>query len=220
MVSAIQVESHSSFVTYLDSRARGMLPIGSELITTIEPTPDTTQSFVVSGLTRAQPLNGVLQVRVRATRGSSNTAFTASLDAVSVKVDYTAPVITSFTVDANGNTLTRGSDTFSYDQVNRLKSATVSGVTETYSYDGDGVRFTGRSAEPGDPLCQRRQHEPAGDPRRRVPQVCLRARSGLRRQRQHSRDLPHRSTWLGPGHHRRHRLRDRHLPDRRLRPAD
>src|SRR5581483_8953009 len=48
----------------------------------------------------------------------------------------------SYTVNANGNVTARGSDTFSYDQANRLTSATVSGTTTTYSYDGDGKRAT------------------------------------------------------------------------------
>src|SRR5215207_3342603 len=34
----------------------------------------------------------------------------------------------------------RGSDTFAYDQVNRLKTATVGGTATTYAYDGDGKR--------------------------------------------------------------------------------
>jgi hypothetical protein len=45
-------------------------------------------------------------------------------------------------VNANGNTTAKGSDTFTYGQANRLKTATVSGTTETYVYDGDGVRFS------------------------------------------------------------------------------
>jgi RHS repeat-associated protein len=47
---------------------------------------------------------------------------------------------TNYTVNANGNTTGRGSDSFSYDQANRLVSATISGATSTYSYDGDGKR--------------------------------------------------------------------------------
>ncbi len=116
--------------------------VGTELVNTAEPTSDTTQSFTVSGLTRPQLLNGVLQVRVRATRGNSNTAFTASLDAVSVKVDYAAPSTTILTTNANGNLVAKGSSTFMYDQANRLTSATVAGASETYAYDGDGVRFS------------------------------------------------------------------------------
>jgi RHS repeat-associated protein len=49
---------------------------------------------------------------------------------------------TSITVDAVGNLIARGSDTFIYDGANRLVSATVAGITETYTYDGDGVRFS------------------------------------------------------------------------------
>jgi RHS repeat-associated protein len=43
-------------------------------------------------------------------------------------------------VNANGNLTARGSDSFAYDQANRLTSATVSGTTSSYLYDGDGKR--------------------------------------------------------------------------------
>ena len=43
-------------------------------------------------------------------------------------------------IGANGNLTARASDTFAYDQANRLKSASVSGTSSTYSYDGDGKR--------------------------------------------------------------------------------
>lgn len=49
---------------------------------------------------------------------------------------------TSITVNAVGAMTARGSDAFAYDQANRLAAATVSGTTETYTYDGDGVRFS------------------------------------------------------------------------------
>ena len=78
--------------------------VGSEFVNSAEPTADLSQSFTVSGLTRAQLLDGVFQVRVRATRGNSNNVFTASLDAVSVRVNYTTPHIVNLTSDANGNT--------------------------------------------------------------------------------------------------------------------
>ena len=112
------------------------------LVNAAEPTTDTSQSFAIPGLTRAQLLNGAFGVRVRATRGNNNTAFTASLDAVSVKVNYTSATVTAISVNAAGATTARGSDTFTYDQANRLKTATVAGTTETSTYDGDGVRFT------------------------------------------------------------------------------
>ena len=46
------------------------------------------------------------------------------------------------TVDADGNLVARGPDTFAFDGANRLTGATVAGASETYAYDGDGVRFT------------------------------------------------------------------------------
>ncbi len=47
---------------------------------------------------------------------------------------------TTYTENANGNLTARGSDSFTYDQANRLKSASVSGTGSTYAYDGDGKR--------------------------------------------------------------------------------
>lgn len=43
-------------------------------------------------------------------------------------------------MNANGNLVGRGSDTFTYDQANRLKSANVAGALSSYVYDGDGKR--------------------------------------------------------------------------------
>ena len=43
-------------------------------------------------------------------------------------------------MNANGNLVARGSDTFTYDQSNRLKAASVGGTSSTYVYDGDGKR--------------------------------------------------------------------------------
>lgn len=57
----------------------------------------------------------------------------------------------SLSVNANGNTTAKGSDTFTYDQPNRLKTATVAGTTETYVYDGDGTRFS-RQVGAGSPI--------------------------------------------------------------------
>lgn len=47
---------------------------------------------------------------------------------------------TAVTVDAAGNLITRGADAFSYDAANRLTSATMGGVTQSSTYDGDGTR--------------------------------------------------------------------------------
>jgi len=46
----------------------------------------------------------------------------------------------SYTVNANGNLVVRGTDSFGYDQANMLKTASVGGVSSSYGYDGDGKR--------------------------------------------------------------------------------
>jgi YD repeat-containing protein len=47
---------------------------------------------------------------------------------------------TTYTVDANGNLTSDGTNTYGYDQANHLISAVVGGTTSTYTYDGDGKR--------------------------------------------------------------------------------
>lgn len=54
----------------------------------------------------------------------------------------TAAGAAAVTVDANGNLIARGADSFGFDQANRLTSATVGGTTETYTYDGNGTRVS------------------------------------------------------------------------------
>lgn len=63
----------------------------------------------------------------------------------------TAAGATTITVNANGNTTAKGAESFTYNQPNRLKTATVGGATETYVYDGDGVRFS-RQVGAGSPI--------------------------------------------------------------------
>ncbi len=48
---------------------------------------------------------------------------------------------TSYAYDANGNQVSRGADSFSYDLANRLSSAAVGSTTTEYTYDGDGKRL-------------------------------------------------------------------------------
>jgi len=48
---------------------------------------------------------------------------------------------TTYSYDQNGNELSAGSSTFSYDLTNRLKTAAQGTTTTTYTYDGDGVRL-------------------------------------------------------------------------------
>jgi RHS repeat-associated protein len=120
-------------------------PVGSELVNTAEPLADTIQTYTVSGLTRSQLLNGTFQVRVRATRGNSNTSFTASLDRVGVTVDYTVPGAgTAPSYDDNGAMTadgTYGNRTYTHDALGRLTGVTGNGTTATYTLDGAGNRW-------------------------------------------------------------------------------
>ena len=52
----------------------------------------------------------------------------------------TSGVPTNFTWDNNGNMLTKGSQTFTWDRANRLAGLTNGGTTASYRYNGDGVR--------------------------------------------------------------------------------
>jgi RHS repeat-associated protein len=52
----------------------------------------------------------------------------------------TAVGAVAHTTDAAGNLVARGTSSFSFDQANRLRTASVGGVSSTYIYDGDGNR--------------------------------------------------------------------------------
>jgi RHS repeat-associated protein len=49
---------------------------------------------------------------------------------------------TTSSYDANGNLTARGSDTFAWNWANQLTSATVTGTTADYAYDGNGNRVS------------------------------------------------------------------------------
>ena len=125
---------------YVNNTARG-----SEFIEPSTPLTDTTRTYTVSGLTRADLLDAVFQVQVRATRGNTNTAFTASLDVVSVQVDYTTPPAGAApTYDANGNMTsdgTYGNRTHTFDALGRLTGSSGGGTSVIYTLDGDGNRI-------------------------------------------------------------------------------
>ena len=77
--------------------------------------------------------------RLTMTRGSTTTTYAYDkLDRITSAVSPTGG--TSYTVNASGNTTARGSDTFAFDQLNRMKQSAVAGASATYAYDGDGVR--------------------------------------------------------------------------------
>ncbi len=77
---------------------------------------------------------------------------------------------TAYTYDANGNQLTAGTRSFTYDLANRLKTTTASGTT-TYAYDGDGVRqqtSTGTAASAKTNFVSGGDGRPSYDPLARV----------------------------------------------------
>jgi len=93
-----KVSTTSSIATLGSQLYAGGVAKGTELVNSAEPTTDTTQTYTVSGLTRADLLDGTLTIRARTSRGNNNTAFTASLDVISIEVDYTTPPATDTTV--------------------------------------------------------------------------------------------------------------------------
>ena len=51
-------------------------------------------------------------------------------------------VTANYTYDANGNQLTDGKGTYTYDALNRLTSSTISGTVTSYKYKADGLRYS------------------------------------------------------------------------------
>jgi RHS repeat-associated protein len=59
-----------------------------------------------------------------------------------ISVVSSSAVTTVFTYDSRGNQTARGADTFTWDNENRMTSATIGSVSSTYLYDGDGLRVS------------------------------------------------------------------------------
>jgi YD repeat-containing protein len=72
--------------------------------------------------------------------GAGTTTYTYDAADRLTLVDPPGAGSTSYTFDDNGNLMSRGSDSFSWDAEDRLTSATVSSVTTTFAYNGDGLR--------------------------------------------------------------------------------
>ena len=76
--------------------------------------------------------------RTAITRSGTKDAYTLSTS--NNWLTKTGLSATSYSVDATGNLIKRGTDTFAYDSQNRLTSATVSGTTAQYQYNIAGQR--------------------------------------------------------------------------------
>jgi RHS repeat-associated protein len=72
--------------------------------------------------------------------GTTSYAYNAADRMTSVIPPGQGPI--AYTYDANGNQLSGGGATYTYDLADRLKTATVSGTTETYTYAGDSTRLS------------------------------------------------------------------------------
>lgn len=83
------VDTTASTATLGSQAYVGTTAQGTEFTNTAEPLTETLDTYTVASLTRADLLD--LRLRLRAGRGTGNTGYTASLDAVDVVVDYTAP---------------------------------------------------------------------------------------------------------------------------------
>jgi RHS repeat-associated protein len=70
--------------------------------------------------------------------GTTDYAYDAADRLTSMDPPSASPVTYSW--DDNGNLTARGSDSFAWDAEDRMTSATVSSVTTTFSYNGDGLR--------------------------------------------------------------------------------
>ncbi len=112
-------------------------------------TTNRTSPVQVSGLSGIGALAGGAFFSLAATSAGSTTNLTFSysydrlsrLTSVSNRTSKVLGGTTSYAYTA------KGTDTFAYDQPNRLTAATVAGSSETYAYDGDGVRVS-RSSHP------------------------------------------------------------------------
>jgi RHS repeat-associated protein len=72
----------------------------------------------------------------------TNPVTTYTYDTADQLTAITGSETTTFTYNANGDQLTAGADTFTYNTARQTTSASVGGITEQYSYDGNGNKVT------------------------------------------------------------------------------
>ena len=84
----------------------------------------------------------------RLTQVSPSGTTTSAYDAADelTRVSDPAGTVTAYTSDAAGRQTAAGTDTFAYDAASRLTSASVGGVSHTYTYAGDGRRLSATDA--------------------------------------------------------------------------
>lgn len=115
--------------------------IGTETVDSSEPTADTTETqTVTSGITADRLISGFLAARVRATRGSTNTAFTASLDFV--KVDVTYSIAVTHSDSPSGSLTLGGSSTESHAVVDSVAGTMTLGGSATDSFTAGAISFS------------------------------------------------------------------------------
>lgn len=112
-------------------------------------TPAGTESYTLDALNRLTNVtyaNGDSEAFTYDPAGNRLTHEVNGVQVASYSYDVAGQLLsdgtTSYGYDATGNLTTAGADSYTWNWDNRLTSATVSGTTETYTYDGEGVRLS------------------------------------------------------------------------------
>ncbi len=114
---------------------------------TAETANGTTEAFTFDAVNRLASVSHGGGGSTAYSYDPSGNRLTKTADGVTTTYSYTAhgerllaDGTVAYSYDADGNLTARGSDTFAYDYAGRMTSATVTGVTSTFAYDGDDVR--------------------------------------------------------------------------------
>ena len=118
---------------------------GSEYTNTNTPANDTDVNYTITGLTIADIKSADFKIRVRCSRGNTNTGSTQSIDYVKVTVNYTAVVVATGTLSktldntslsASGKAIISGSLSKSIDVISISAAGEVSGESEPEEVTG------------------------------------------------------------------------------------